>query len=574
MALSSAKHRPQDRMRAPKQVMRLARMGAFHQTRLSFARVLLRRLKTEGWSVDRPRFDINAQGVGVATYAVSNGERTYTLVAFAHDLPDEMRSDRVIAEAWDSTFCLFDGVPEDSDIERLSNNVPLQEAGRVGESEFILSRANRSVRLFAHTIDRLSQGMQPDAEQIEDVGYLMRTTAVYGSGKFGAADRDVWRDRPEFAGSFQPEMLTVWLIRAFTVDLVEHLARQKGGEQAVSLNADLKRKLGVGNSTGLGMAPFLINHPALIHAWIAGREEALARVRDIAAGIPEHWALLDRLVASARKMAALWQSSHPVQATKIAELGADLDRFSAWFETFDRQTPYPFDAIVCWAEDNLGLEAQEMITSLLMEPHGDLIDDLAPSMSADESARFRIDAKRSVGDVRSQIESRYGWASDLDFDDPKQCARIWYVSQEKLEPRLGERAKENLTAYEQPLAPARDALLMLTDLRAYDPGVSLAHFLMAYPQHRHVARRLQVVEHCPYGEIQDNTVSADMLPIDLLRCKLSLFGATRFDPRSDRWVRIALFANAPYPDELADLDPDLCAWGLSDSGLEMLQPVL
>jgi len=60
----------------------------------------------------------------------------------------------------------------------------------------------------------------------------------------------------------------------------------------------------------------------------------------------------------------------------------------------------------------------------------------------------------------------------------------------------------------------------------------------------------------PYGEIRDNTIDANMLPIDLLRAKLSFFGATRFDPRSDRWVRICLYAGAPYPDELSTGNAD------------------
>jgi len=42
----------------------------------------------------------------------------------------------------------------------------------------------------------------------------------------------------------------------------------------------------------------------------------------------------------------------------------------------------------------------------------------------------------------------------------------------------------------------------------------------------------------------------------MLRCKLACFGASRFDPRSDRWVRISLFQNAPYPDDL-HAEPDL-----------------
>ena len=39
----------------------------------------------------------------------------------------------------------------------------------------------------------------------------------------------------------------------------------------------LRRRLGVGNSTGLGMAPFLVTHALLVDRWITGRETALAR---------------------------------------------------------------------------------------------------------------------------------------------------------------------------------------------------------------------------------------------------------------------------------------------------------
>ena len=90
-------------------VMKLARMGSFHQSRLSFMRVLLRRLKAENWQFRQAEWQIDEHGVGVATYEAIGPERTYTLVAFAHDLPDEKRSDRVIAEAWDATYTLHDG---------------------------------------------------------------------------------------------------------------------------------------------------------------------------------------------------------------------------------------------------------------------------------------------------------------------------------------------------------------------------------------------------------------------------------------------------------------------------------
>jgi hypothetical protein len=40
----------------------------------------------------------------------------------------------------------------------------------------------------------------------------------------------------------------------------------------------------------------------------------------------------------------------------------------------------------------------------------------------------------------------------------------------------------------------------------------------------------------------------------MLRCKLSYFGAAKFDPKSDRWVRITLAQGAPLFDELDGRD--------------------
>ena len=79
-----------------------------------------------------------------------------------------------------------------------------------------------------------------------------------------------------------------------------------------------------------------------------------------------------------------------------------------------------------------------------------------------------------------------------------------------------------------------------------------------------MVRRLQHAGKNPYGEIHDNLVSATLRPIDMLRCKLSFFGASRFDPRSDRWVRITMFQGAPFPDEIATCEAD--TWAFSPLG--------
>ena len=552
-------------LRPANQVMTLARMGSFHHSRLSFMRVLLRRLRAENWQFKRSRWNIDANGVGTATYEAVGPKRSYTLVAFAHDLPAEKRSDRVIAEAWDATFTLHDGLINDRDIARLKKNVPLQEAGRISNGEFVLSRANRSVRLFDYVRDCLASGTQPSLDKIEPIGYLMRTTAVYGSGKFGAADRDLWAERPEFSGSFQPELLAVWFIRSFAIDIVEHMAAAKSPKTAVSLDPEIRRRIGVGNSTGLGMAPFLINHPSLIHSWINARETALARVRGLASTHKKGLSNLLTLIARAAINADEWTSDSPYQIGKTQALRDDLAKLSAFVSVMSPDTPFPWNKIYLWGEANLSLEGQEQLVSLLLEDHGSLIDDLATEMAADENIHFRIDGAMPLSRLRQLMNTIYHWTDKIDYTRNDALARVWYVSEEKLEPRLGERFDEPIEPYEQPLAPGRDAVLAMVKIdewlakTANGNNNSVAQFLLQHPEHRHIVRRTQTVSALEYAEIQDNTISASMQPIDLLRCKLSFFGASKFDPRSDRWLRITMFQGAPFPDELAYLDPDaLC----------------
>ncbi|MEM9126272.1 MAG: hypothetical protein AAGB28_10855 [Pseudomonadota bacterium] len=545
--------------------MRLKRLGSLHQCRLSFMRILTRRMAGEGWTFDRPVFDIDENGVGRAVYTASGPDRTYSLVAFAHDLPAAKRSDRVIAEAWDTTFTLFDGVPDEDALRRLEQNVPLQEAGRVSESELSLSRANRSVRLWNHVVDALAAGRQPDVEAIRQVGYLMRTTAVYGSGKFGAADRDRIAQRPEMHVPFQAEMLSVYLTRTFVRDLVQHMANAKGGATAARLEPAIARQLGIGNSTGLGMAPYIVNHPVLFNNWIMVREEALARVRSVQTADRSQVAAFFSVLARAGTLVDRWQSEHPVQIGKLADLRRDLASLNRYLKDFSFDAPYPWDRLMTWASNSLSEEGQEFLASLSLEPYGHLVDGLATCMADDTPSVFRIDGQMAIAQARALVQDAFGWALELDWSAPQHCAHAWYVSEEKLEPRLGERFKEPVAPYEQPLAPARDAALAYRDMADWDDDATLAEFLLRHPEHRHTLRRAQMNRTAPYGEIRDNTISADILPIDMLRAKLSFFGATHFDPRSDRWVRICMYAGAPYPDELTGENADLWVYPASEA---------
>ena len=552
--------------RSAEQVMRLERLGSFHQSRLSFMRVLTRRMQTEQWSLSNKEFRVDAQGVGYALYSMKGPERTYTLVAFAHDLPDDLRSDRVIATAWDATFSLFDGIPTAADVQRLSENVPVQEAGRVSGKELTLSRANRSVRLWEHVVSELAEGRQPDIDLIDSVGYLMRTTAVYGSGKFGAADRSSIAQRAEFSAPFQVEMLTVYLIRTFVRDLVQHMADCRGGANTAVLDPAIGSRLGIGNSTGLGMAPFLINHPQLFNNWIMVREEALMRIRNQKSVSASERDTFINLLRRSQQSFDQWNSEHPIQVKKIIELKSDIALLLEHVQSNELLHEFAWNQLYLWSLDNLGIEAQECLASLMMEPYPELVDELAICMSAPESGRSRIEGSMPLTVLKELIEKDYTWALSLDWQEPHNCARAWYVSEEKLEPRLGERFEEPIADYEQPLAPARDIALLYAAVKQWDTrSDSTAQFLMSNPEHRHAVRRVQLTSHAPYAEIRDNTIGASLQPFDMLRCKLAFFGATHFDPRSDRWLRICLYANAPYPEELSEGDADCWVYPIDNS---------
>ena len=249
-----------------------------------------------------------------------------------------------------------------------------------------------------------------------------------------------------------------------------------------------------------------------------------------------------------------------LSVTKIATLRNDFKLLADHLSTNPLTDRHPWNALYEWAKGTLSLEGQEQLISLTMEPHSDLVDELADTMSADEDASFHIDGAMTVAGLKKLMKTSYDWALSVDFGKKEAIARVWYVSEEKLEPRLGERFDEPIEPYEQPLAPGRNAAAMFDALQTWDDTATVAKFLMQHPEHRQATRRAQLSGNLPFAEIHDNMIAADMLPIDLLRCKISFFGATKFDPRSDRWVRITMFQGAPFPDELSDTDPDDLAY--------------
>ena len=161
---------PHTPLRPPSQVMRLARMGTFHPTRVSFVRTLVRRMARERWHIERERFDLDADGFGDIVYRVVTPAGTLRFVAFSNHLDPSERTDRVIATQWNATFVLTAAEVDDALLAKYRANVPLQEAGRCHPFDLVLSRANRSVRLFEHVVECLAHGRQPAFAKLAEVG--------------------------------------------------------------------------------------------------------------------------------------------------------------------------------------------------------------------------------------------------------------------------------------------------------------------------------------------------------------------------------------------------------------------
>lgn len=534
-------------------VMDLERLGSFSPTRLSFARRLTRLIGDQGWRVSCIRFDLSEAGHGEAIYRLDTPAGHYHIVVFSQHLDDARRTDRVIAEAWDVTFGLIEGEVNADLMASLAANVPLQEAGRQHSRLLVISRANKSVRNFEAFVAALASGQQPDVAYVRESGYLYRTTAVYGNGKFGIADYDRLRGGTDFQHPFSAQMAAIYVLREFSVEQVEHIARCRDPERMVALATPIRRYLGIGNSTGLGMAPFLINHPQLISQWVLARERALALVLTQQ---PDEASRTRLLSLCKRAMAYLAETTieDGPQSARNQVAYEELEQIVAWLE----QLPLDDDWLVQlteWALKHLSLETQELVNTLLIELYPDLVDALDDVMSVHE--KLDLSPDMPLIQLKQLIETHFDWAIQEDYSHCDSRYWFWYHSAEKEEPRLGVRGQEAGEEKELSLAVAPRvqrlyaAVCVLLDTGPRSRTIDL---LIAHPDHMSIVRRVQTMANTEYGEIRANLWHRDMKPMHLLRAKLSFLGAHRFDPRGDRWVRVTFFQGAPMLSDFSTAD--------------------
>ena len=536
-------------------IMTLDKMGSRYPSRLSFSRSMLRRLLFDNWKISKSKFDLDDEGFGTVVYEIFVNNNIYSLVCFSQHLDSAERSDRVIAEKWDTAYSLISGKLNDDELGRLRKNVPLQESGRNSSKELVLSRANKSVRLFEHVVNCLSKGKQPDINEINKVGYLLRTTAVYGSGKFGLSDFNNTKEVTDFNQPFRAEMLAVYIIREFSVHLVEHVARKKNPNKAVKLENTIKQHLGIGNSTGLGMAPFIIKHPKLINKWMDQYTKSLTQVinKNIdPIKLSNYSKLLEKALLYLKEVTTFDE----YQIKKNAKTLEDLKKFIDHIKNYNY---IHWIDLINYATKNFNYDTQEIAKVQLLELYPEDSENFAEDMSDTEV--MEINETQTLKELNSVIENKYSWALKVDFAKKDNNFLFWYISAAKLEPRLGERYNEDGSELEQNLGVAKMVQSLYSKIRTENLDLSVAEYLLLNPEFRGIIRRIQSLTKYPFAEVQDNILGKDTIPINMLRFKLSFFGANRYDPKSDRWLRVSFFSGAPFLSNLNKHNVD--SWGFA-----------
>ena len=303
------------------------------------------------------------------------------------------------------------------------------------------------------------------------------------------------------------------------------------------------------------MAPFIVNHPTLLNNWILAREIALKKIREIKQVKSQDSLLFKNSLKKSLVNITSWNTESTYQQKKIKDLLKDVQKVIKFTENdFNFDEEYPFNKIYLWLEQNSCEECTEYVVSIMMEPFDDIIKPLIHQMSSDEDRYFNIPTSRKVNELKNILEDKYSEVLNIDFDKKENNQKFWFISKNKEEPRLADRYIEQGSELEQPLAIARDIKRLYERIKSLNKDVSIAEFLINNSDLRHVVRRAFIIEKFPYSEIQDNTISEKIIPIDMLRLKLSFFGALKFDPRSDKWLRICMFQGAPLPTDLKNYD--------------------
>lgn len=543
------------RPRPASELMRPERLAALQPGRMSITRSLMNKMLRERWDIRKERFDVDAAGAGTAIYSIKTPTQEFSFIAFSFPPSRTARTGRIIGRAWDMMGTLNEGPATEADIEAARSELPKLYRGRATPKSLVWARANRSMRVFDQTLAALASGQQPSVEMLAQVCYLMRNTGLDGNGTFGTRSFPSLGANHPLGGVLQAQLVTAYLMREYSCDLVEHLA-QLQSDKAVPLDPAIRRFLGVGNGSALGLIFFIQKHPRLIGSWLAAREEAIAKAAALPVGRGD--ARTEKLLSLIKRAIVFRREDRVVYEfiANSADIADDLEKVAAALAELNstglvagRSEAYPLHAIARHLELQIRLEALETYYSLLLELVPETADKLAATVTGVDEVN--VVPSQTVGELIQMIEAQYQWALDIDMSGPDAHKYIWYKSETAEEPRRGAR-DEAPEALDLGFDLCGGIQSLLASLRAEkDSKLSVARFLMRHPGERYLVARIQALKDFAYHSPIANINAEDFTPIDLVRLmNAGLHGVDKTRDFLRRNLRGVIYHGAPSPDEI------------------------
>ncbi len=535
-------------------VMRPERLAAIQPSRISITRALMNRMLRERWDIAIKRFDVNADGEGTVIYSIKTPRQEFSFIAFSQPPSRKARTGRIIGQAWDMMGTLNEGSATEADIASAREELPKLYRGRATPNALVWCRANRSMRIFDQTLAALASGEQPSIDDLAEVCYLMRNTGLDGNGTFGTRSFPSLGSEHDLGGPLQAQLLTAYLMREYSCDLVEHLARLQC-DKAVPLDPATRSYLGVGNGSALGLIFFVHRHPKLIASWMEAREDAIALARSLRPDRSDP--SIETLLELVRRAITFRRQDRMIYETfaSSAEVADDLEVIADWVLEL-RETglvngnseTFPLDALAARVDEQLRPEAAETFLSLLIELVPEEADALAARIAGTDEVT--VLPGEACGDLAGLIRRQYRWALETDMSSPEAYRYIWYKSESAEEPRRGAR-EEVPEALDLGLDLCGGLQSLVSDLEKQEPGLSVARFLIRYPEHRYLTARVQTLRDLNHHTPIANINAEDFTPIHLVR--LMNAGIHGIDKTRDflrRNLRGVLYHGAPGPDDI------------------------
>lgn len=536
-----------DSLRDPSDLMQPERLGALQQTPLSFTRILTRRMVDEQWKIDLREISLDEEGNGRARYSITTPSYEFSFPIFSQKISEEEKTDRITADTWDMWGFLCEGNPDREFVEWQFEELPSVRKGRATpEDVLIWTRGNRSSRFFDHIVKSLVEGHQPDVDFLAKGGYLIRSSGYYGNGLNGTKVFEALGQNHPLNEPYLAQMLAAYMWRIFGYDLADAIAKERD-DDAATLDYSVRKYLGTGNSSGMGIALFAVNHPKLIHTWLRTREVAVARVKTVEPMNDDVRRLIDIL-----RRAEVWFSEDESDSKEFflskSRIADGLNSIRKRVERSNEISTW--EDISDWTEDNFEPEIQEILYSLLMDTHPDVYEGLESALITSEKSDVK--PGMTVSRLRSIITSDYQWALDIDMSEPGANENFWYRSVNGEEPRLGKMGESDAEEYALPVDIALQVQRLENELRSFAGSDTVANVLFEHPEYRYLVERIQSVHGLPYAEIRGNLLDADFIPLHLVALVKSFWGIQKTHPANKGWVKGTFFQGAPLPEDIRD----------------------